>query len=52
MLLENKGERTKMSKSFYGGFNGSVEKGLRLCCKSRRKEGRMEGNSYGDEKEF
>ena len=29
-------------------FNGSVEKGLRLCCKFRRKE----GSSYGVEKAF
>ena len=29
-------------------FNGSVEKGLRLCCKSRRKK----GNCYRVEKTF
>ena len=51
-VVRNKGRGAKMSKRFYDSFNGSMEKGLRLCCKSRRKEGRKEGNSYGVEKEF
>ena len=41
-------EEPRCQKVFMMVFDGSVEKGLRLCCKSRRKE----GNSYGVEKEF
>ena len=54
MLLENKGERTKTSKSFHDSFNGSMEERVFVYAASLvgRKEGRKEGNCYRVEKEF